>query len=150
MGAFRILPDLGLIDMAIRFSWVRQTGAALLMAGLASVAVPAQAPSLAMLDTLEKGRWELRERSGTTMLRSFCLGDARTLIQLQHSRNNCTRYVIADGDTEVTVHYSCPGAGHGRTTIRRETNRLIQIDTQGIAGGSPFSHAYEARRGGTC
>lgn len=136
--------------MANRFSSVRLTGAVLLIAAFGGVAVPAQAPSLAMLDALEKGRWELRERSGTTMLRSFCLGDARMLIQLQHSRSNCSRYVIADGDAEVTVHYSCPGAGHGRTTIRRETNRLIQIDTQGIAGGAPFSHAYEARRGGSC
>jgi hypothetical protein len=103
-----------------------------------------------MLDTLEKGQWELRERGGTSMLRSFCLGDARSLIQLQHARGNCSRYVIADGPGEVTVHYTCPGAGHGRTTIRRETARLVQIDTQGIAGGAPFSHAYEARRAGGC
>ena len=136
--------------MAIRFSLLRLTASALLVAGLASVAVPAQAPALAMLDTLEKGRWELRERSGEAMLRSFCLGDARSLIQLQHARGGCSRYVIADGDAEVTVHYTCPGAGHGRTTIRRETNRLVQIDTQGIAGGAPFSHAYEARRSGGC
>jgi hypothetical protein len=136
--------------MAIRFPSLRVLGSATLVAGLASVAVPAQAPSLAMLDTLEKGRWELHERSGTTMLRSFCLGDARALIQLQHTRGGCSRYVIADGDAEVTVHYTCPGAGHGRTTIRRETARLVQIDTQGIAGGAPFSHAYEARRSGGC
>ncbi len=136
--------------MAIRFPYLRVTGGALLVAALSGVAVPAQAPSLAMLDTLEKGRWELRERSGTTMLRAFCLGDARNFIQLQHGRGNCSRYVIADGDAEVTVHYTCPGAGHGRTTIRRETARLVQIDTQGIAGGAPFSHAYEARRAGGC
>lgn len=140
----------GVYRMAIRFFSMRLTGSALFLAALASVALPAQAPSLAMLDTLEKGRWELRERSGTTMLRSFCLGDARSLIQLQHARGSCSRYVIADGDTEVTVHYTCPGAGHGQTTIRRETNRLVQIDTQGIAGGAPFSHAYEARRAGGC
>jgi hypothetical protein len=50
----------------------------------------------------------------------------------------------------VTVHYTCPGSGHGRTTIRKETNRLVQIDTQGIASGSPFSRTFEARRGGSC
>ena len=42
------------------------------------------------------------------------------------------------------MHYTCPGAGHGRTSIRSETNRLVQIDTQGIADGKPFSQAIEA------
>lgn len=103
-----------------------------------------------MLDRLEKGQWELRERGGTAMVRSFCVGDARAFIQIQHPRGGCSRYIIADGDEEVTVHYTCPGAGHGRTTVRHETNRLVQIDTQGIAGGAPFSFAYEARRAGPC
>ena len=121
---------------------------ALLLAGAA--AVPAQAPSLAMLDQLEKGSWDLRERDGQGAVRTACLGDARSLIQINHMRTGCSRYVIEDGASEVTVHYTCPGAGHGRTTIRRETNRLVQIDTQGIANGAPFSHAIEARRTGVC
>jgi hypothetical protein len=141
---------LGHFIMAIIMRKFRIISLAVLGAGLVSVAAPAQAPSLAMLDSLEKGSWELRERSGDAVVRSFCLGDARTLIQLQHSRGGCSRYVIADGGAEVTVHYTCPGAGHGRTTIRRETNRLVQIDTQGIAGSAPFSFAYEARRTGGC
>ena len=29
--------------------------------------------------------------------------------------------------TEVTVQYTCRGRGYGRTHIRRETNRLVQI-----------------------
>ena len=119
-------------------------------AALGSVAVPAETPALIMLDTLEKGNWELRQRGDSALVRSFCLGDARTFVQLQHPRAGCSRYVIADGAEEVTVHYTCPGAGHGRTTVRHETNRLVQIDTQGIAGGAPFSHAYEARRTGGC
>jgi hypothetical protein len=149
MGTRRI-SGIGHDKMAIRFPSLQLLFSALSVAALSSVAVPAQAPALAMLDTLEKGQWELRERGGTSMLRSFCLGDARSFIQLKHTRGNCSRYVIADGPSEVTVHYTCPGAGHGRTTIRRETNRLVQIDTQGIAGGSPFSHEYEARRAGGC
>jgi hypothetical protein len=103
-----------------------------------------------MLDTLEKGSWELRQRGNSALVRTLCLGDARAFIQLQHPRTGCSRYVIADGAEEVTVHYTCPGAGHGRTTVRHETNRLVQIDTQGIAGGAPFSFAYEARRTGGC
>ena len=113
-------------------------------------AVPAQAPSLAMLDRLEKGSWQLRERGKDAVLQTICVGDARRMIQIQHPRATCSRYVIEDTPNSVTVHYTCPGAGHGRTTIRSETNRLVQIDTQGIAEGKPFSQAIEARRTGGC
>src|SRR3546814_10915539 len=109
-------------------------------------AAPAQAPSLAMLDRLEKGRWQLTERGQQTAFQLLCLGDARQMIQIYHPRRNCSRYVIEDRPNSVTVHYTCPGAGHGRTKIRSETNRLVQIDTQGIAEGKPFSQAIEARR----
>ncbi len=115
-----------------------------------ATAVPAQAPSLAMLDRLEKGSWQLRERGSDRALQTMCLGDARRMIQIEHPRSNCSRYVIEDAASSVTVHYTCPGAGHGRTTIRAETNRLVQIDTQGIADGKPFSQSIEARRGGAC
>lgn len=124
---------------------------ALFALGLAgATVVPAQAPSLAMLDRLEKGSWQLRERGGDTVLQTLCLGDARRLIQVYHPRQSCSRYVIEDTPGSVTVHYTCPGAGHGRTTIRSETNRLVQIDTQGIAEGRPFSQAIEARRVAAC
>lgn len=115
-----------------------------------ATAVPAQAPSLAMLDRLEKGSWQLRERGKDAVLQTICVGDARRMIQIQHPRATCSRYVIEDTPNSVTVHYTCPGAGHGRTTIRSETNRLVQIDTQGIAEGKPFSQAIEARRTGGC
>lgn len=116
----------------------------------AATTVPAQAPSLAMLDRLEKGSWQLRERGKDAVLQTMCLGDARRMIQIEHPQSNCSRYIIEDTPGSVTVHYTCPGAGHGRTTIRSETNRLVQIDTQGIAGGRPFSQAIEARRTGAC
>ena len=115
-----------------------------------ATAVPAQAPSLAMLDGREKGSWQLRERGSDAVLQTVCVGDARRMIQIQHPRSNCSRYIIEDTPNSVTVHYTCPGAGHGRTTIRAETNRLVQVDTQGIADGKPFSQAYEARRSGAC
>lgn len=123
----------------------------LLALGVASAtAVPAQAPSLAMLDRLEKGSWQLRERGSDSVQQTLCLGDARRLIQIYHPRQSCSRYIIEDTPGSVTVHYTCPGAGHGRTTIRSETNRLVQIDTQGIADGRPFSQAIEARRVAAC
>lgn len=134
--------------MAIFSHLFRTSLAALGLA--AATAVPAQAPTLAMLDRLEKGSWQLRERGKDKVLQTMCIGDARRMIQIEHPQSNCSRYIIEDTPTSVTVHYTCPGAGHGRTTIRSETNRLVQIDTQGIAGGRPFSQAIEARRTGTC
>jgi len=115
-----------------------------------ATAVPAEAPSLAMLDMLEKGSWQLRERGNTAVAQTMCFGEARKMIQIFHPRANCSRFVIEDSPKSVTVQDTCPGAGHGRTTIRSETNRLVQIDTQGIADGKPFSQAYEARRSGAC
>jgi hypothetical protein len=138
------------MEMAIftpLFRWAL-TGTTLVL--MAAVAAPAQAPSLAMLDRLEKGRWQLTERGTQNALHSLCLGDARRMIQIRHPRSGCSRFVIEDKHNSVTVHYTCPGAGHGRTTIRSETNRLVQIDTQGIAEGKPFSQAIEARRVGAC
>ncbi len=134
--------------MAIFSPFLRWSLAACAFAGAS--AVPAQAPSLAMLDRLEKGSWQLRERGKDGVLQTICIGDARRLIQVYHPRASCSRYVIEDTPNAVTVHYTCPGAGHGRTSIRSETNRLVQIDTQGIAEGKPFSQAIEARRTGGC
>ncbi|MDO9364368.1 MAG: hypothetical protein Q7T60_15675 [Sphingopyxis sp.] len=134
--------------MAIFSPFLRWSLAACALAG--ATAVPAQAPSLAMLDRLEKGSWQLRERGKDAVLQTFCVGDARRMIQIYHPRASCSRYVIEDTPNSVTVHYTCPGAGHGRTNIRSETNRLVQIDTQGIADGKPFSQAIEARRTGGC
>ncbi|MBJ7438210.1 MAG: hypothetical protein JHD35_04195 [Sphingopyxis sp.] len=134
--------------MAIFSPILRWSLAASALAG--ATVVPAQAPSLAMLDRLEKGSWQLRERGSDAVLQTICVGDARRMIQIQHPRGSCSRYIIEDTPGSVTVHYTCPGAGHGRTSIRSETNRLVQIDTQGIADGKPFSQAIEARRAGPC
>ncbi len=121
----------------------------LMVAAALAIPAAAQAPGLTMLGELERGLWQVRDRAdGTT--RNICLGDARQFLQLRHPRGDCSRLVIDDAAASVTVHYTCPAAGHGRTTIRRETNRLVQIDTQGIAGGAPFSDAFEARRTGPC
>lgn len=134
--------------MAIFSPFLRWSLTACAFAG--ATAVPAQAPSLAMLDRLEKGSWQLRERGKDAVLQTICVGDARRMIQIYHPRASCSRYVIEDTPNSVTVHYTCPGAGHGRTSIRSETNRLVQIDTQGIADGKPFSQAIEARRTRGC
>ena len=73
--------------------------------------------SLAMLDSLERGSWELRFRDGTPP-RRICMRSGRELIQIRHSETGCNRFVVEDGTNEVTVQYTCPGNGYGRTNIR--------------------------------
>jgi len=131
-------------------SWFRN---AIVVTGLSlALAAPAvgQRPPLAMLDQLEKGRWELRIRNDEATVQRICLRDTRRLIQLRHPAANCERLVVDDDPTQVTVQYTCRGKGYGRTHIRRETSRLVQIDSQGIADGLPFAFAAEARRVGDC
>lgn len=120
--------------------------------GAAAFAVPisGQRNQLAMLDQLEGGRWELRVRDSSGSVERLCLRDGWRLIQLRHPVGNCDRVVLDDAASEVTVQYTCRGRGYGRTHIRRETGRLVQIETQGIAEGLPFSFTAEGRRVGDC
>jgi hypothetical protein len=102
-----------------------------------------------MLARLESGQWELRG-AGNSRITSICLGNPILLTQPQHGGANCTRDVVAADATSMTVNYSCPGVGRGRTTIRFETPRLVQIDSQGLYRGAPFALRAEARRVGAC
>lgn len=122
--------------------------AGLYATGLLAPAV-AQGPSLAMLSALDDGQWELRFRDGGEN-RRVCVRSGLELIQIQHGQAACSRFVIDDGTREVTVQYTCRGDGYGRTTIRKESAGLLQIDSQGIAGGLPFEFSAEARRVGAC
>lgn len=121
------------------------------MAALPALAAPADGTSrsLAMLDQLESGRWEMHERTGLPAQR-ICVPGGRHLIQLRHPGAQCDSIVIQDGPAQVVVQYICQGRGYGRTRVRRETNRLVQIDSQGIAEGLPFDFSVEARRIGEC
>ena len=124
--------------------------AAVLLAGLAlGLPVAAQAPELAMLDTLERGAWTLRLRDDGSTMR-LCLRTGRELIQLRHTQAGCSRFVVDDGPGSVTVQYTCRGTGYGRTTIRREDARTVQIRSQGIHEGAPFAIEGEARHAGRC
>lgn len=106
-------------------------------------------PQLNMLDQLAAGSWELRDRSGAVTQR-ICVPQGRRLVQLRHPGPPCDTYVIQDQPNEVVVQYTCQGRGYGRTHIRRETNRLVQMDGTGIADGLPFEFVFEARRVGDC
>jgi hypothetical protein len=123
--------------------------AALALVGLSSAA-PAQGPELALLLGLEPGNWTLVERGSTSAPISVCLGDPKLLLQVQHIRSSCSRFVIEDTPGKVTVSYKCGGLGHGVTEIRKETSKLVQISSQGIDRGSPFAFTMEGRKTGAC
>ena len=124
---------------------------ALAAGAVLAIAAPAfgGGPSLTKLDQLESGRWELRERAGSAP-QNLCAPSGRQLIQLRHPGAQCSTFVVEDGPAQVVVQYTCAGHGFGRTRVRRETNRLVQIDTQGIVDGLPFDFSAEARRVGDC
>ena len=110
---------------------------------------PAGAPH-PMLTRLESGQWELRGAAGSGRIANICLGNPILLTQPRHAAAACSRDVVAADEDSMTVNYSCPGLGRGRTTIRIETPRLVQIDSQGLDHGMPFALRAEARRVGPC
>lgn len=125
----------------------------LLAAGLWGVLTApsaAHAPVPFALQILEKGAWEATPRVPKEKVLNVCLGDPKQLLQLHHPRKRCSYHVIENRANSAIVHYSCPGAGQGRTMLRIETSRLVQIHTQGVADAAPFALAYEARRKGEC
>jgi hypothetical protein len=126
-----------------------KAGAAAGALSLVAVPLEAQAPELAMLDGLTRGAWDIRNREDGTHQR-ICVRDGREFIQLRHRQPGCSRFVVQDGASEVVVSYTCRGNGDGRTSIRRESASLVQIRSQGIEGGTPFSFTAEARHSGSC
>ncbi|MEM9310485.1 MAG: hypothetical protein AAGA34_03485 [Pseudomonadota bacterium] len=125
--------------------------ALVLGAGLVAGALPlaAQSNSLRMLNGLAKGEWTIKYRDGSAE-RKICIKTGQELIQLQHDQPNCSHVVIEDQLGEFTVQYTCPGTGYGRTNVRRETEALVQIESNGISSGLPFQFVAEARRTGSC
>lgn len=130
----------------------RQPLAAVFFVGatVAAAAPLANESGIAALDQIEAGQWQLQEVGRSGAPRQMCIADPAALIQLEHAGVHCTRIVVSDEPRSATVHYTCPGAGNGRTTIRLETRSAFHIDTQGIAGGAPFDMAFEAKRMGAC
>ena len=122
----------------------------LTLGGALMLSTAADAPRLAVLDVVQPGRWTLSSRDRSFNGRAICVSDASALFQLRQPGAGCSRFTIASDATSATVHYTCPGTGYGRTTIRVETPRLAQIETQGFVRGSPFDDQIEARRTGAC
>jgi hypothetical protein len=114
------------------------------------LATAADAPPLTALVQLQPGKWLLTSQDSSFAPRTVCIGDAKVLLQIQHPVTTCSRFVVANDPRRAVVSYSCPGTGNGLTTVRVETPRLAQIDTQGVLSGSPFDLTIEARRTGEC
>lgn len=113
-------------------------------------ALTAQRPSLAMLDHLQPGQWEVRDRDLAGGRSRLCIESGRRLIQIRHMREVCRSFTVEDTADAVTVHYTCPGNGYGQTSVRFESAQLVQLETQGIAQGLPFNFRAEVRRIGAC
>lgn len=120
----------------------------LLLLATAGVAKPVG--DMAMLDSLDRGMWQLRPISGSAPVAEICLGKLENLTQIQHNGLACDQYVVRSSANSVTISYTCKGHGQGLTTIRKETSRIIHIQSQGIRNNAPFSFSAEGRKTGPC
>ncbi len=116
----------------------------------ASWASAAVAPVPQALRALEVGEWELRGRGEGAETHKLCVTDLRQLLQVRHGRALCSSFTISDSASAVSVNYDCAAAGNGRTDLRVETAKLVQIRSQGIANGAPFAFSAEGRHVGSC
>lgn len=110
----------------------------------------AGSPAPTVLAPLEPGLWELKHVGASAPPARLCLTDLRQLFQPLHPAPLCRQFISENASDHAAVAYDCASRGQGRTTLRAETPRLVQIDSQGIAGGTPFSVRMEARRVGAC
>jgi len=124
-------------------------------AGMLAAFLPILSASAAMqqpgnvLTRIERGQWTLQAPNGNHIA-AICLGDPARLVQPHHGAAQCTQSILSSDDRSTTFSYTCPGIGNGRTMIRYETPRLLQIDSQGLDRGRPFAVRIEARRTGAC
>jgi hypothetical protein len=138
--------------MKMKFSQLAAIGLLAVSVGGGAAAF-AQGGDLSLLESLDRGLWQLRAVGGGASgaaIDKLCVGDVTRLTQIQHGNTPCTRYVVKSTPNMVTVSYTCRGQGQGLTTIRKESGKLIQIQSQGIQNNSPFSFSVEGRRAGTC
>lgn len=142
---------LGVGSGTVKLRWIWAM-VALAAAGAAPQAVAdvGEPMVLTALTKLEPGQWDLRARDPGAVSMQLCIRDLEELLQLRHQGQICSRFVVENQPSRLSVTYSCPRTGHGRTDLKVETPRLAQITTQGIANGLPFSWIFEGRRTGAC
>ena len=105
-------------------------------------------PKSPVLAAIEPGKWELRGAGSDPV--TLCIGNVQALLQVRHGAIACSWYVVANEARLLTISYRCPRAGYGLTTVKLETPRLIQVETQGIADNQPFALSLEGRKTGEC
>lgn len=110
----------------------------------------ANAPAIQAFARIQPGSWTLHAFDRSVPDQKICIDDAYDLIQLRHPGASCSRFVLTNDPTTATVHYTCNGAGYGRTTIKVESGQLIRLESQGLVNQSPFQIAMEGRRTGEC
>jgi hypothetical protein len=132
----------------MRVGWFMRISIAL-SGVLLLAAWPAATQQPGLLARVEHGLWEMHGSSGAA-IGSLCLGDPLLLAQPLHTPRPCTSEIETADAHVATVNFVCPGMGRGRTLLRVETPRLVQIDTQGISDGIPFALRAQARRTGPC
>ncbi len=135
--------------MTLKRSQYGLVGATLLSLTSAAFAF-APTNDLSLFNTLERGQWNLRAVGAEAPFTKICLGNPELLTQIQHAGAACELYVIRSTANSVTVSYTCKGQGQGLTTIRKESNRIIHIQSQGIHNNAPFSFSVEGRKIGPC
>jgi hypothetical protein len=138
--------------MKMKFSHIVLSGFCALATASGAYAI-AQGGDLSLLESVERGMWQLRAVGGGPSgapVSQICVSDPARLVQIQHGASACEHYVVRSSATSVTVSYSCKGHGQGLTTIRKESPRLIHIQSQGIRDNAPFSFAVEGRRMNAC
>lgn len=118
-------------------------GSAALLLALAAAQRPAS------LANIEGGLWEV-DPFGPGASAKLCIADPMTFASYEHRGKTCTRVVISDGPNGAVIHYTCPGGGFGRSTVKALTPRSLRVETQGIAGNAPFQYVFQARRVGDC
>ena len=133
-----------------RLKYLFAIGAGFAAGGSVNAAAPTESPLPAALASLQPGQWALRSRDGSAPTKMLCLGDPRVLLQVRHSGPACSKVVLSNLGGAVVANYSCVGGSNGRTEIRVETPRVIQIESQGIEAKAPFEWSYEGRRVGEC
>ena len=120
-----------------------------LAVGAGALSLAATPPPKA-LATISGGLWEISGAPGASAPIRQCIADLSLLAQFEHRGRNCSRDIVSDGPGSMVIHYSCGGAGFGRSQIDVITPRSLRVSTQGISDKLPFNYVLQARRLGDC